>query len=172
MVDDTRRPWRQAHGAAVFVDNGVRYLAGASQFNVFREMAKLSVNGDGNLGPKVLVHARQFISCGMTRDVDHSVFGRNHMDAPAQEFCLKLRDGPFIPRDDPGRENQCVARVQDDAWMIFGGNAGERCARLALTAGTDDQRLVIWQEPGVLLHKEERHVFHIAVFSSRICNSL
>ena len=64
-------------------------------------------------------------------------------------FCTRpmARSFPEISRE----ENEGIAPLQHDFWMIVGCDPGQSGARLPLAAGADQNDLFPWQETGVVL---------------------
>ena len=90
-------------------------------------------------------HHLQFFLTGMAGDMQRCVAIINDLCPLLEQLVYDAADRDLIARDCRGGDNNAVARVDRDL-LVFGKcHAVQRGHRLALAAGTDDNRLTARQ---------------------------
>ena len=114
LVEDLRRAWRQAHQVAVAHLERLRHLEPARQRQVLVQVARLAVHRDRDLRLDPAVHLLDLVAAGMAGDVHEVIVLGDHLDAARDQAVVQIVEGALVARDDLGREDHHVLRVEPD----------------------------------------------------------
>lgn len=98
-------------------------------------VARFTMHRHRNLRTGPAIHLRQLVAAGMARDVDKVILRRQKFHAECRKLVVQLENRQLVSRNDPRREDHCIAFSKADVGMVIVGDAGQRCARLTLASG-------------------------------------
>ena len=106
---------------------------------MLNEVAALAVYRYRDNGARPAIHLYQLVACRMARDM-HEVIGLcDHLDTARLQIVIYMIDCLVIARNNLGRENHEITRLQRDTWVGIDGDLGQGSARLSLTSGGQNQ---------------------------------
>ena len=140
LCQPARLARRETDDVAVLLHDGARDAVGAAETCLFLHVAHLAVDRDEGFRPEPAIDRFQVRPPRMAGNVNVALPVGDHLYAPFGEQVLHPADGKLVTGNLPAREQHHVAFAETE-WMTVFGDAGERGARFALSAGSEDQHL-------------------------------
>ena len=168
LVDDGRRSGCEPDHVAVLDQQRVLHTHLLRQPLVGVQMAGLTMDRHGDLGPYPAIHLLKLVAAGMAGDMDEMVALGDHLDPGPDQLVVQVVERPLVAGDDLGAEDDGVVGLEPDARVLPGGDPGQGTARLALAAGAQIEHPCRGRRSASRSSRIGRDVLQVADLACRI----